>query len=175
MMLMSSRMAACGQPPVSTARMRWGGRAPLLTKKSPSSWVKMSFVTCAVTAAQPSGQGAHSATFCHILPHSATFCHILPHSISLPFRHSAGLTAPKLYLSRSARHSASMRAVFLQGSPSDHHLTSEGRVTLIARVHDIGTGGSYSAYPVPTGPPIPIVNARSSKSRPAAFPRGGAR
>jgi hypothetical protein len=40
----SSRMAACGQPPVSTARMRSAGSAPCLVRNSPSSFVKMSLV-----------------------------------------------------------------------------------------------------------------------------------
>lgn len=43
--LMSSRIAAWGQPPVSTARMRSSGSAPCLIKNSPSSFVKISFVT----------------------------------------------------------------------------------------------------------------------------------
>lgn len=43
----SSRIAACGQPPVSMARMRSAGRALFLMRNSWSSRVKMSFVTVA--------------------------------------------------------------------------------------------------------------------------------
>ena len=42
---MSSRIAACGQPPVSTARMRSGESASLRMRNSASSRVKMSLVT----------------------------------------------------------------------------------------------------------------------------------
>lgn len=45
---MSSRIAACGQPPVSIAVMRDGGRALLVRRKVASSVVKMSFVTVAM-------------------------------------------------------------------------------------------------------------------------------
>jgi len=44
---MSSRMAACGQPPVSIARIRDAGRALFRMRNSWSSRVKMSFVTVA--------------------------------------------------------------------------------------------------------------------------------
>ena len=44
----SSRMAACGQPPVSIAVIREGGRARFLMRKEASSWVNMSFVTVAM-------------------------------------------------------------------------------------------------------------------------------
>ena len=46
--LMSSRMAACGHPPVSIARMRDAGSALFLMRNSWSSRVKMSFVTVAM-------------------------------------------------------------------------------------------------------------------------------
>ena len=42
---MSSRIAACGQPPVSTPTMRSGVRALWRMRNSASSRVKMSFVT----------------------------------------------------------------------------------------------------------------------------------
>ena len=42
---MSSRIAACGHPPVSTARMRSIGNASCFAKNSPSSFVNISFVT----------------------------------------------------------------------------------------------------------------------------------
>ena len=42
---MSSRIAAWGHPPVSTARIRPGSKAPCRTRNSPSSFVKMSLVT----------------------------------------------------------------------------------------------------------------------------------
>lgn len=45
---MSSRTAAWGQPPVSTATMRSAGRAWLRVRNSQSSRVKMSFVTAAM-------------------------------------------------------------------------------------------------------------------------------
>ena len=45
--LMSSRMAAWGQPPVSIARMRSAGKARFFIKNSWSSRVKISFVTVA--------------------------------------------------------------------------------------------------------------------------------
>ena len=45
---MSSRIAACGHPPVSMARIRSAGRAPFRMRNSWSSRVKMSFVTAAV-------------------------------------------------------------------------------------------------------------------------------
>ena len=45
---MSSRTAACGQPPVSMARMRGAGSAELRIRKSLSSRVKMSLVTQAM-------------------------------------------------------------------------------------------------------------------------------
>ena len=80
---MSSRIAACGQPPVSTARIRSAGRASLRTRNSASSRVKMSFVT-----------------------------------------------TPSERESRSARQSARTSAVF----------------------------------PLPTGPPMPTVNARRRRS-----------
>lgn len=44
----SSRMAACGQPPVSIAVMREGGSARFLMRKEASSWVNMSLVTVAM-------------------------------------------------------------------------------------------------------------------------------
>lgn len=43
----SSRIAACGQPPVSIARIRSAGRASLRMRNSWSSLVKMSLVTAA--------------------------------------------------------------------------------------------------------------------------------
>ena len=82
----SSRMAAWGQPPVSTAEMRSAGSADLRVRNSASSRVKMSFVT-----------------------------------------------TPSDRSSRSRRHSASVRAVF----------------------------------PLPTGPPMPTVKARSAHLRDA--------
>jgi hypothetical protein len=45
---MSSRIAACGQPPVSIAVIRDGGSALLVRRKVASSVVKMSFVTVAM-------------------------------------------------------------------------------------------------------------------------------
>ena len=45
--LISSRIAAWGQPPVSIARMRSAGKARFFIKNSWSSRVKMSFVTVA--------------------------------------------------------------------------------------------------------------------------------
>ena len=42
---MSSRMAACGQPPVSTALIRVSSSALFRTRNSASSRVKMSLVT----------------------------------------------------------------------------------------------------------------------------------
>uniref|UniRef100_A0A7C8ZPW6 Uncharacterized protein n=1 Tax=Opuntia streptacantha TaxID=393608 RepID=A0A7C8ZPW6_OPUST len=45
--LISSRIAACGQPPVSTARILSSGSAPCLIKNSPSSLVNISLVTAA--------------------------------------------------------------------------------------------------------------------------------
>lgn len=45
LMLISSLIAACGQPPVSTARILSSGRAPCFIKNSPSSFVNISFVT----------------------------------------------------------------------------------------------------------------------------------
>lgn len=44
-MLISSLIAACGHPPVSTARILSSGRAPCFIKNSPSSFVNISFVT----------------------------------------------------------------------------------------------------------------------------------
>jgi hypothetical protein len=41
-------MAACGQPPVSMAAIREGGRALLVMRKVASSVVKMSLVTVAI-------------------------------------------------------------------------------------------------------------------------------
>ena len=46
--LMSSRTAAWGQPPVSIALMRSGGRAECRIRNSQSSRVKMSLVTAAM-------------------------------------------------------------------------------------------------------------------------------
>lgn len=43
---MSSRIAACGQPPVSIAWMRSGSSAECRSRNSPSSCVKMSLVIC---------------------------------------------------------------------------------------------------------------------------------
>ena len=45
LMLISSRIAACGQPPVSTARILSSGSAPCFIRNSPSSFVNMSLVT----------------------------------------------------------------------------------------------------------------------------------
>ena len=45
---MSSRTAACGQPPVSMARIRGEGRAECRVRNSASSRVKMSLVTAAM-------------------------------------------------------------------------------------------------------------------------------
>lgn len=45
---MSSRIAACGQPPVSIAVMRDGGRALLVRRKVASSVVNISFVMVAM-------------------------------------------------------------------------------------------------------------------------------
>jgi hypothetical protein len=58
--LISSRMAACGQPPVSMARIREAGRARFLIKNSWSSRVKISFVT---VADRISGLLYHRITF----------------------------------------------------------------------------------------------------------------
>lgn len=44
-MLISSLIAACGHPPVSTARILSSGNAPCFIKNSPSSFVNISFVT----------------------------------------------------------------------------------------------------------------------------------
>ena len=62
---MSSRMAACGQPPVSTARIRSGSSAWCFVRNSPSSLVKMSFVTAAMFSAfaQPPAQLQHQRGF----------------------------------------------------------------------------------------------------------------
>ena len=45
---MSSRIAACGQPPVSIAVMREGGKALLVKRNVASSVVNMSLVTVAM-------------------------------------------------------------------------------------------------------------------------------
>lgn len=45
LILISSRIAAWGHPPVSTARILSSGSAPCFTKNSPSSLVNISFVT----------------------------------------------------------------------------------------------------------------------------------
>lgn len=63
---MSSRMAACGQPPVSMARMRSAGSAPCRSRKSPSSRVKMSLVTAAML--NLSRRSWHSASISAVLP-----------------------------------------------------------------------------------------------------------
>lgn len=85
---MSSRTAACGQPPVSMARIRDGERALCLVRNSASSL--FCFRTkLAIHVNRPS-----------LRKH-------IPYLVKISF-----VTAAMLYSSRSFRHNASMRAVF---------------------------------------------------------------
>jgi hypothetical protein len=63
---MSSRIAACGQPPVSTAEIRSVGSAPFRFRNSQSSRVKMSLVTAATDIWSRSLR--HSASISAVLP-----------------------------------------------------------------------------------------------------------
>ncbi len=46
LILISSLMAAWGYPPVCNAQILLGASASFLTRNSPSSFMKMSFITC---------------------------------------------------------------------------------------------------------------------------------
>lgn len=62
----SSRIAACGQPPVSIAVIREGGRALLFKRKVASSVVNMSFVTVAMLYSER--RRRHKARVSAVLP-----------------------------------------------------------------------------------------------------------
>jgi len=104
--LISSRMAAWGQPPVSMARIRSFGSASLRIRNSWSSRVKMSLVTAAA-GQHSSGLDMRRLKATSRDREQVDIDEARPHWCVMGWR-----DAPILYSSRSALQSANSNAVF---------------------------------------------------------------
>lgn len=138
----SSRIAACGQPPVSIARIRSAGRASLRMRNSWSSLVKMSLVTAANTWVLNDQQ-------------SAAINDVGRWQVSdrATKNFSVISSVPMLYFSRNPRQRAKSNAVFPDPTGLAKEVKSASHDPRYKHHRNLpaDTNGEGSLCPVPSG------------------------